>query len=146
MTWHQLSQDKGIVMASILDEMRADANALRMSLAHAALANRGFQALTAYRVAKRLHSRSAPILPLAVTRVIQVLYGIDIGWRAEISGGVVIRHGVGVVIGHDVVIGSGCVIYQGVTLGYLGDRRRPGTPRLGQNVLLGAGAVILGAI
>jgi serine O-acetyltransferase len=117
-----------------------------MSLVNAALTNRGFQALAAYRLARRLHLRRVPLLPMILTRIVQVLYGIDIDWRAHIEPGVVIRHGVGVVIGQGARVGSGSILYHGVTLGYTGDQARGGLPAVGRNVLIGAGAVILGSV
>lgn len=130
----------------IVAALRADATALGMSLFKACLTNRGFQALAAYRYARALHLRRLPLLPLLLTRAVQILYGIDIDWRAHIEPGVVIRHGVGIVVGQGARVGTGSILYHGVTLGYTGDPARGGLPRVGRNVLLGAGAVVLGPV
>ena len=62
----------------MINDVKADARALRMSMWRAAATNRGFHALVVYRLAHMLHRLGIPIVPLALTRVIQMLYGIDI--------------------------------------------------------------------
>ena len=70
--------------------------------------------------------------------------GIEIHPAAEIAPGVFIDHGMGVVIGETAVVGEGCVLYQGVTLGGTGKEKGKRHPTLGKNVMVGAGAKILG--
>ena len=72
--------------------------------------------------------------------------GIEIHPGAKISPGVFIDHGSGVVIGETSAIGEGSVLYQGVTLGGTGKRRQKRHPTLGKNVVVGAGAKLLGNI
>lgn len=110
------------------------------------LINRGFHALLAYRVARWLRTHRVPLLPELVSRVVQILYGIDINPEAAIAGGVVITHGQGLVIGRGVVVGAGVNLYHGVTLGVLDNGRTHGYPTIGEDCLLGAGCKILGPV
>ena len=112
----------------------------------AALSNRGFHALLTYRIAHRLWKYKIPLLPQILTRIIQILYAIDIDYRAQISGGVLIIHGVGLVIGAGARVSPGTTLYHGVTLGVTHSKDKPGFPELGRNVLVGAGAKLLGGI
>ena len=64
---------------------------------------------------------------------------------AEVGHGILIDHGSGVVIGETAVVGDNCTIYQGVTLGGVGTKKGKRHPTLGNNVMVGAGAKILGA-
>ncbi len=72
--------------------------------------------------------------------------GIDIHPGAKLAGGIMIDHGMGVVIGETSEIGEGCLIYQGVTLGGTGKEKGKRHPTLQKNVVVGAGAKILGNI
>jgi serine O-acetyltransferase len=72
--------------------------------------------------------------------------GIEIHPGARIEKGVFIDHGMGVVIGETAEVGEGCVLYQGVTLGGTGKEKQKRHPTLGKNVVVGAGAKILGNI
>jgi Serine acetyltransferase len=111
------------------------------------LTNRGVHALICYRISHFLWKHKIPLIPLILTRIIQILYGIDIDWRSKISGGCLIVHGVGLVIGNGVVIGKNAKIYHGVTLGIKDNGRQDdGFPIVGQNVLIGSGAKILGNV
>lgn len=116
----------------------------------AVLFNRGMHALINYRFANFFYKLGIPLLPFFLTRIIQVLYGIDISWKANIDGGVIIIHGVGLVIGEGSSISTGCIIYHGVTLGrkYQIPEQHPndGFPQIGENCVLGAGAKLIGNI
>ena len=70
---------------------------------------------------------------------------IEIHPGAELGHGILIDHGSGVVIGETAVVGDNCTIYQGVTLGGVGTKKGKRHPTLGNNVMVGAGAKILGA-
>ncbi len=70
---------------------------------------------------------------------------IEIHPGAELGRGILIDHGCGVVIGETAVVGDNCTIYQGVTLGGVGTQKGKRHPTLGNNVMVGAGAKILGA-
>jgi len=116
----------------------------------AIIANRGFHALFIYRLSNWLYRIKIPLLPLIFTRIIQILYAIDIDYKASLEGGVIIIHGMGLVIGEGVIIASGTVLYHGVTLGRKTQGRHTprgdGFPNVGSNCVIGAGAKLLGAI
>lgn len=112
----------------------------------AILSNRGWHSLFFYRISNFLWKNKIPLLPLVLTRVIQVIYGIDIDFRCKIDSGVILIHGVGIVIGNGVEIKSGSIIYHQVTLGIKGSGINDGFPKIGKNVVLGAGSKLLGNI
>jgi len=121
---------------------------IRSTNTHWALAvfgNRGFHALFIYRISNWLWKMKVPLIPLILTRIIQILYAIDIDWRARISGGVTIIHGVGLVIGSNASVKKGCTLYHGVTLG-ISNSKNDGFPQVDEDVLIGAGAKILGQV
>ncbi|WP_134092151.1 serine O-acetyltransferase [Olivibacter sp. XZL3] len=116
----------------------------------AIIANRGFHALFVYRLSNWLYRIRIPLLPLLFTRIIQVLYAIDIDYKAKIQGGVIIIHGVGLVIGEGAIIEKGSVLYHGVTLGRKTQGKYTpegdGFPQVGRDCVIGAGAKLLGAV
>src|SRR5207248_8589700 len=75
--------------------------------------NRCFHALLFYRIANVLYKYKIPLLPLILTRIIQILYSIDIDYKADLDGGIVIVHGVGLVIGFGARISSNVIIFHG---------------------------------
>lgn len=109
-----------------------------------ALLYSGFHALAMYRVAHALHKKKAYFPARAVSQAARFLTGIEIHPGAEIGRGLFIDHGSAVVIGETAVIGDDCTIYQGVTLGGTGKHVGKRHPTLGNNVLVGAGAKVLG--
>jgi len=109
----------------------------------------GLHALTLHRFSHRLWRRHWPLTPLAARLLSQLgrwLTGIEIHPGARIGHGVFIDHGMGVVIGETAVIGNKCLLYQGVTLGGTGKAHGKRHPTLAENVVVGAGAKVLGAI
>jgi serine O-acetyltransferase len=109
----------------------------------------GLHALTLHRLSHRLWQRRWPLLPLTARLLSQLgrwLTGIEIHPGARIGHGVFIDHGMGVVIGETTVIGDQCLLYQGVTLGGTGKAHGKRHPTLEPNVVVGAGAKVLGAI
>lgn len=108
-------------MMKTLHDIRADLRFLcatyHVSPSMALVSSRGFHALAVYRISHTLHRLKVPIVPLILTRLIQVLYGIDIDYRSHLAGGIIILHGVGVVIGKGVTVQEGTIIFHGVTLG-----------------------------
>ena len=108
----------------------------------------GFQALTLHRLSHRLWRSRLP-LKLAARLLSQLgrsLTGIEIHPGARIGEGVFIDHGMGVVIGETAEVGDRCLLYQGVTLGGTGKEHGKRHPTLASNVVIGAGAKVLGAI
>src|SRR6266852_2593260 len=106
----------------------------------------GFHALLAYRVSHWLKSYNVPFVPRAISQVARVLTGIEIHPSAQIGTGFFIDHGMGVVIGETAEIGDYVTLFQGVTLGGTGKERGKRHPTLGNHVVVGAGAKILGGI
>ena len=104
----------------------------------------GMHALLAHRVAHYLHNKKCYLGARAVSQVSRFITGIEIHPGAKIGKGLVIDHGMGVVIGETAEIGDNCTIYQGVTLGGTGKELGKRHPTLGNNVLVGAGAKVLG--
>jgi serine O-acetyltransferase len=106
----------------------------------------GFHALLAYRIAHRLHKWAVPFIPRAISQFARWLTGIEIHPAAKIGKGFFIDHGMGVVIGETTEIGDYVTLFQGVTLGGTGKERGKRHPTLGNHVVVGAGAKILGGI
>jgi len=106
----------------------------------------GLQALCSHRIAHWLHGLGIPILPRFLSQLSRFFTGIEIHPGATIGKGVVIDHGMGVVIGETAIVGDYALIYQGVTLGGTGKEKGKRHPTLGNNVLVGAGAKLLGNI
>ncbi|HHP7229301.1 MAG TPA: serine O-acetyltransferase [Xenococcaceae cyanobacterium] len=106
----------------------------------------GVHALALHRVANWLWYSGVPLLPRFLSHLGRFLTGIEIHPGATIGKGVFIDHGMGVVVGETAIIGDYCLIYQNVTLGGTGKQTGKRHPTLGNNVVVGAGAKILGNI
>lgn len=104
----------------------------------------GLHALIMYRISHALQKRGLKLGARAVSQFAKFLTGIEIHPGATIGKGLFIDHGSGVVIGETAIIGDNCTIYQGVTLGGTGKETGKRHPTLGDNVLIGAGAKLLG--
>ena len=104
----------------------------------------GIHAMLAYRVAHKLYVNKKFLPARAVSQLARFLTGIEIHPGAEIGKRLMIDHGSGVVIGETCIIGDDCTIYQGVTLGGTGKDTGKRHPTLGNNVMVGAGAKVLG--
>ena len=106
----------------------------------------GFHARQLHRLAHTLRQRGVPLLPRLISHVTRALTGIEIHPGATIGDGFFIDHGMGVVIGETAEIGDNCHLYQGVTLGGTSTKREKRHPTLKDNVEVGAGAKLIGAI
>jgi len=104
----------------------------------------GLQALLLHRVAHWLHTLNLPFVPRLISHLARFLTGIEIHPGAQIGRGMFIDHGMGVVIGETAIVGDYALIYQGVTLGGTGKESGKRHPTLGENVVVGAGAKVLG--
>ncbi len=104
----------------------------------------GVHALMAYRVAHKLHEKKKYLPARAISQAARFITGIEIHPGAKIGKGLMIDHGMGVVIGETAEIGDNCTLYQGVTLGGTGKDVGKRHPTLGNNVMVGAGAKVLG--
>ncbi|HMV43649.1 MAG TPA: serine O-acetyltransferase [Leptospiraceae bacterium] len=106
----------------------------------------GLHALWFHSIAHFLYKCKVPLLPRMLNYIARFLTGIDIHPGAKIASGIMIDHGMGVVIGETAEIGTGCLIYQGVTLGGTGKESGKRHPTLKENVVVGSGAKVLGNI
>ena len=106
----------------------------------------GFQALLIHRVSHKLWNKKLPLIPRLLSQLTRFLTGVEIHPGAKIGKGVFIDHGMGVVIGETSEIGDRCLLYQGVTLGGTGKEGGKRHPTLQENVVVGAGAKVLGGI
>ena len=106
----------------------------------------GVHAILAHRVAHRLHEKQHYFSARAVSQAARYVTGIEIHPAAKIGKGFFIDHGMGVVIGETAEIGDNCTLYQGVTLGGTGKDVGKRHPTLGDNVMVGAGAKVLGPV
>ena len=106
----------------------------------------GFHARQLHRLAHTLHDAHVPLLPNLVAWFSRFATGVEIHPGATIGEGLFIDHGMGVVIGETAIIGDDCNLTQGVTLGGTSNRREKRHPTLGNNVQVGAGAKLIGAI
>ena len=110
------------------------------------LAYPGFHARQLHRLAHTLFRWHIPILPRLVSHLSRFLTGIEIHPGAKIGKGFFIDHGMGVVIGETSEIGDNVTLYQGVTLGGTSHQRAKRHPTLGNNVVVGVGAQLIGDI
>ena len=137
---------------AMLNEIRDDVAAFRQrdpaakSDIEIILLYSGFHAILAYRVAHKLYISGHTFSARAVSQIAKFFTGIEIHPGATIGRRLVIDHGMGVVIGETTEIGDDCTIYQGVTLGGTGKDIGKRHPTLGNGVLVGAGAKVLGPI
>ena len=106
----------------------------------------GLHALVAYRFAHRLYKWHIPLLPRMISYFTRIITGIEIHPAAKIGRRFFIDHGEGVVIGETTIVGDDVLIYQQVTLGGTGKESGKRHPTLGNNVIVGAGAKVLGNI
>jgi serine O-acetyltransferase len=106
----------------------------------------GFHAILLHRAAHRLYEANIPILPRFISQLSRFLTGIEIHPGATIGRRCFIDHGMGVVIGETAEIGDDVLLYQGVTLGGTGNEQGKRHPTIGNNVVIGTGAKVLGSI
>jgi serine O-acetyltransferase len=106
----------------------------------------GVQALLSHRVAHALHEAGVPVMPRLLANATRVTTGVEIHPAARIGDSLFIDHGAGVVIGETAEIGRNVTLYQGVTLGGTGFARGKRHPTVGDDVVVGSGAKLLGPI
>lgn len=104
----------------------------------------GLHAMLIYRLAHKLYTARMFTTARALSQFGRFLTGIEIHPGAKIGKRLFIDHGCGVVIGETTIIGDDCLLYQGVTLGGNGKDRGKRHPTLGNNVMVGSGAKVLG--
>lgn len=110
------------------------------------LLSQGFQALFVYRIFRWCYERGIPTQPLRffVERFTEITTGISIPAQAKVGKGLRIHHFGGIIVHSEAVVGEHCTIYHGVTLGDRGGWG--GAPHIGNHVVIGAGAKLLGQI
>jgi serine O-acetyltransferase len=106
----------------------------------------GFHAILLHRLAHRVHAAGFVLLARTIAQVNRLFTGIEIHPGARIGRRFFIDHGMGVVIGETTIIGDDVLLYQGVTLGGTGKEKGKRHPTVGNNVVIGTGAKILGNI
>jgi len=106
----------------------------------------GVHAIMAHRLAHELHKKEHYFSARAVSQIARHFTGIEIHPAATIGRNFFIDHGSGVVIGETAEIGDNCTLYQGVTLGGTGKDVGKRHPTLGDNVMVGSGAKVLGPL
>ena len=137
-------------LSELFDEIAEDVAAVRerdpaaRSDVEVMLLYSGVHAMLAYRVAHKLYVNKKFLPARAVSQLARFLTGIEIHPGATIGKRLMIDHGSGVVIGETCIIGDDCTLYQGVTLGGTGKDTGKRHPTLGNNVMVGAGAKVLG--
>jgi serine O-acetyltransferase len=106
----------------------------------------GLHAILLHRLAHRIYQWEIPLLPRLISQTSRLLTGIEIHPGAQIGRRFFIDHGMGVVIGQTAIVGDDCLLYQGVTLGGTGKEKGKRHPTLGNHVVVGTGAKVLGNI
>ncbi len=106
----------------------------------------GLHALVIYRVAHQLWQWKIPIVPRWLSQTARFWTGIELHPGAVIGNNLFIDHGMGVVVGETAIIGNNVLLYQGVTLGGTGKETGKRHPTIGDNVVVGTGAKVLGNI
>lgn len=137
-------------LKNVKDEVTNDIRVIRerdpaaTSDLEVALLYSGFHAVLAYRVSHKLYEKKKFFAARLISQGARFLTGIEIHPGAKIGKGLFIDHGSGVVIGETTEIGDNCTLYQGVTLGGTGKHVGKRHPTLGNNVMVGTGAKVLG--
>jgi serine O-acetyltransferase len=136
------------LIGSIANDIRAarERDPAAVSNLEVILAYPGFHARQLHRLAHTLHNARVPLLPRLISHLCRFLTGIEIHPGARIGEGLFIDHGMSLVIGETAVIGDNCHLFQGVTLGGTSTKRAKRHPTLGNNVVVGAGARLIGDI
>lgn len=134
----------------MFDTLKSDINAIlerdpaARSKAEVFFLYSGFKAVRSHRKAHWFYNHNHKFIARWISQRSRHKTGIEIHPAAKIGKGLFIDHGMGVVIGETTVIGDNCTIYQNVTLGGTGKDTGKRHPTLGNNVLVGSGAKVLG--
>lgn len=136
-----------ILLSKYFDSIKRRDQAARSTI-HIILCYPGFKAMFWFRIASFLYKKlKLKLLASYIMYLVRARTGIDIHPAAVIGKRLFIDHGSGVVIGETTIIGDDCTIYQGVTLGTTGNCiHHKRHPTIGNNVLIGCGAKVLGDI
>ena len=137
-----------MIFKGLLDDARSirDRDPAARTTLEVVLLYQGFHALFYHRQAHWLYQHKHFFLARALSQFARHMTGIEIHPGAKIGKRLFIDHGMGIVIGETAEIGDDCLLYQGVTLGGTGKDVGKRHPTLGDNVLIGAGAKVLGPV
>ena len=116
------------------------------SVIEVVLCYQGLHAIWFYRIAHWFYNRNLILIPRLISNFARFLTGIEIHPGAKIGPGLFIDHGTGIVIGETAELGRNVTLYQGVTLGGTGKEHGKRHPTIGNNVMISAGAKVLGSI
>ena len=116
------------------------------SFAHCLLYFKGFHAIETHRIAHEMWTRGQCFLAFALQSRMSQAFGVDIHPGARLGSGILLDHGNGVVVGETAVVGNRVSILHGVTLGGTGKEDGDRHPKVGDDVLIGAHAIVLGNI
>lgn len=139
-------------MKRIIKELYEDAKNIKekdpaaQNIWYVILLYQGFHVLIYYRLGHFFYVNKLYFIARLISQIGRFLTGIEIHPGAKIGRKLFIDHGMGVVIGETATIGDNCTIYHGVTLGGTGKDKNKRHPDLGNNVMVGCGAKILGPI
>jgi serine O-acetyltransferase len=136
------------LLGRLPEDIRAvfDRDPAARSAPEVVLTTPGLHAIWLYRLAHRLWERGWKLPARLVSHLARMLTGIEIHPAATIGRGFVIDHGMGVVIGETTEIGDDVMLYQGVTLGGTSMEKVKRHPTIGNDVIVGAGAILLGPV
>jgi len=151
-TGQEIQRGREISSMSLIASIKRDIKAAferdpaAISTLEVLLAYPGFHARQFHRLAHTLFRWRIPVLPRLISHISRFLTGIEVHPGAKIGEGLFIDHGMGVVIGETSEIGDNVTLYQGVTLGGTSHQRAKRHPTLGNNVVVGVGAQLIGDI
>ena len=137
---------------SFIDNIKHDIQSIkeRDPAAHSSLeiilTYSGIHAVIMHRVAHWFYKKNLKLIARAISQLSRCITGIEIHPGAKIGKGLLIDHGSGVVIGETAEIGDNCLIYQGCTLGGTGKQKGKRHPTVEDNVMIGAGTIVLGPV
>lgn len=139
-------------MIRMLKELYEDARNIQQkdpaatNLLYVILLYQGFHILVLHRISHFLYKHKIYFVARMISQIARIITGIEIHPGAQIGRRLFIDHGTGIVIGETTTIGNDCTIYHGVTLGGTRKDKKKRHPDIGNNVMIGCGAKILGPI
>ena len=145
-----MNERRNVMFEKLIESVKSDIESVKRrdpaarSTIEILLTYSGLHAIIMYRAAHWFHTRKMFVIARCISQFARFLTGIEIHPGAKIGKGFFIDHGSGVVIGETTEIGDNCLIYQGVTLGGTGKEKGKRHPTLGNNVMVGSGARVLG--
>ncbi|MEM1409546.1 MAG: serine O-acetyltransferase [Pseudomonadota bacterium] len=152
MLWRQVAEDAyrddhSIVTAALADiQAYVDRDPATRATSQPFLYFKGFQAIQSHRIGHWLWKQRREALALYLQSRMSELFQVDIHPAAQLGHGLFVDHATGIVVGETARVGNNCSLLHSVTLGGTGREKHQRHPRLGNGVLVGAGAKVLGDI